>query len=92
MKNDFEKLDQFMREHKPLLASPRPLKAPSARSWLLPLTASAVVAVAVIITINVQNNQAVLDQEAVAAMEALDWDMSDDELPSEVTDLVALVD
>ncbi len=91
MKNEFEKLDHFMREHKPVLASPRPLKAPTARSWWLPLTASAAVAVAVIVTINVQNRNAALDQEAVAMMEAMDWDMTEDEL-SDVTDLVALVD
>ena len=28
----------------------------------------------------------------IQRMEALDWDMSDDELPADVTDLVALVD
>ncbi len=92
MKNEFEKLDNFMREHKPVLASPRPLKAPPARSWWLPLTASAAVAIAVLVTINVQNRNAALDQEALAGMQAMDWDMSDDELPTDVTDLVALVD
>lgn len=92
MKNEFEKLDSFMREHKPVLASPRSIKAPPARSWWLPLTASIAVAITVIVTINVQNRNAALDQEALAGMQAMDWEMGDEELPTDITDLVALVD
>ena len=92
MKNEFEKLDSFMREHKPALESLRPMKAPPARSWWLPISAGAALAIALVVTVNIQNRNAALEQEAVASMEALDWDMSDDELPADVTDLVALVD
>ena len=92
MKNEFEKLDSFMREHKPALESLRPIKAPKARSWWLPLSAGAALAVALVVTVNIQNRNAALEQEAIASMEAMDWDISDDELPTDVSDLVALVD
>ncbi len=92
MKNEFEKLDRFMREHKPALETSRPMKAPRARSWWLPVAAGAALAVALVVTVNIQNHNAALEQEAVAGMEALDWDMNEDELPADVSDLVALVD
>jgi hypothetical protein len=92
MKNEFEKLDGFMREHKPALGTLRPVKAPATRSWWLPLSAGAALAIALVVAVNIQNRNAALEQEAVASMEALDWDMSDEELPTDVTDLVALVD
>ena len=92
MKNEFEKLDGFMCEHKPPLESLRPMKVPPARTWWLPVSASAALAIALVVNVNIQNRNAALEQETIASMEALDWDMSDDELPADVTDLVALVD
>lgn len=89
--NEFDKLDRFVREHKPAIESLRPISAPK-KSWWLALTASAAVAIAVIVTLNIQNQQAALDQEAVAALEAMDWDMSEDEMPTDISDLVALAE
>jgi hypothetical protein len=92
MKNEFEKLDDFMREHKPPLESLRPMKVPPARTWWLPVSASAALAIALVVTVNIQNRNEALEQEAIAGIEALDWDMNEEELPTDVTDLVALVD
>ena len=89
MKNEFEKLDAFMKQHQPSLTSPVQPRVVSSRSWWMPL-AACTAAVTIVLTINFRNREAQLNADALAVIEAIEWDMTDEDLPSDVTDLVAL--
>jgi hypothetical protein len=92
MKNEFEKLDTFMREHRPESSTSR--SAPTSRShfgWHLPVGITACLVAIFVTVFQVQQRQQELDLEAIAMMETLEWEMSDETL-ADVTDLVAIVD
>ena len=89
--NDFNKLDKFMRQHIPeaskTLAQPPIPQA--ARSWV-PAILTTAAAILVVLTINFRMDTR--EEDTLAALRALDWDESTNDLPADVTDLVSIVD
>lgn len=86
--SEFKKLDDFMRTHAPLATA-----APVLRRKPRRLLAWASIATACLCLglYQLQRTEAT-NTEVIAAMEVLEWDLSQEEAYSEITELVALVD
>jgi hypothetical protein len=89
--NDFNKLDKFMRQHTPqiskTLAQPQIPKA--ARSWVPALLATTA-AVVLVLTLTLRPDNR--EEDTLASLQALDWEENTNDLPTDVADLVAIVD
>ena len=91
MKNEFEKLDQFMRAHKPAQIAGQNIALPQSKSWWLKIAATCAV-FAVVTVGSIQWHTKTMNAEAVALVETMEWDFTADEMPADVADIVALVD
>lgn len=86
--SDFKKLDQFMRTHGPQ-STPTPALRPKPRKLLA--WASVATACLCLGLYQLQRTEA-KNTEVLAAMEVLEWDLSQDDAYGEISELVALVD
>lgn len=89
--NDFDKLDKFMRQHAPqttkTLAQP---KAPKGAQLWAPALIATAFAIVFVLTFTLRADTS--EEETLASLQALDWEESVNDLPTDVADLVAIVD
>jgi hypothetical protein len=92
MKNEFEKLDAFMKAHSPGPAekSPPELKLVHHRGRFLP----ALVALVLVVLVFRQQlrHEQLNTEELIALSETLDWDVTTDEMPLEFEETLAYVE
>jgi hypothetical protein len=91
MKNEFEKLDTFMRQNRPDIIQIPQRRSPGSNDhpWLRYVLACGI---AVIISIGVIKHHHDEAQSALLLAEVLSWDVTSDEFPSEVETELAMSD
>lgn len=86
MKNEFEKLDNFMRKHTPPLAQPTLPRPQQSLVWK-GFAFACLLSVVVITAVQIKQNS--YDENALALSEIMEWDVTTDEMPVDVEDLIA---
>lgn len=91
MKDEFEKLDQFMRKNRPDISQVPLRKYPGLQRF--PWTAFVVaLSLAIILTAGVVQRHKTEAESAMALSEVLNWDVTSDELPVEMELELAMLD
>ena len=83
MKNEFEKLDQFMMKNRPDIAK-MALKRPPGFQRFPWMGYAVAFGLSVIVTVGVVRQHRAEADSAVALSEVLSWDVTKDELPAEM--------
>lgn len=91
MKNEFEKLDQFMLRNRPATLALPMKKSPGPRKnvWLGYAVACGISA---IVAFNVVSNHHEKSDSALLVSEVLSWDVTSDEFPAEIEAEFAMLD
>lgn len=91
MNNEFEKLDIFMKEHAPPQLTPvGSLSVKNENHWLL--KGALALGLCAIVVVTASQNQKNKVESTLALSEALQWDVTTDEMPVEIEDTLALLE
>lgn len=86
MNNEFEKLDAFMKKHTPPVLEAKVVRPKTNQAWKGFALASAL---SVVVIVAVQMKQKTYDENTLALSEVMEWDVTSDEMPADVEDLIA---
>ncbi len=90
MSNEFEKLDGFMKKHAPPLSELKTLPRPvTNNSWIKWVSAFCL---SLVVVVTVFQRQKTYDENTLALTEVLEWDVTSDEMPTELEEVIALAE
>lgn len=92
MSDEFNKLDAFMRDHRPQSLAGQARHVPRTTQWWIPSTVLAALLV-IVLGLSIHNSrEASVDNDTIALIEAMDWEAEVEGEMDEISEFVAMVE